>query len=238
MAKFLLRDSERDVANRILATYKASKRLLELGIPYLPAALFYGDSGTGKTELARYIAHKAGLPYIYVRFSSMVNSLLGGTQSNISKVFSYAKTSPCVLCFDEIDAIGMKRGDSQDVSEMSRVVIALMQEMDSLPNNIIIIGTTNRFDRLDHALRRRFPIQHEVLPLENDDVIALVQKFFAYCNVPLPSAWVKEQFPRYIKDPNDRNRCIPWNYTVARVVNACTSYMVDYIVQHESEEDL
>jgi len=131
-----------------------------MSISYLPAALFYGQSGTGKTELARYIAHKAGLPFMYVRFSNVVNSFLGGTQSNINKVFSYAKSSPCLLCFDEIDAIGLKRGDSNDVSEMSRVTIALMQEMDLLPNNVIIVGTTNRYDRLDPALVRRFPIKY------------------------------------------------------------------------------
>ena len=234
MAKYLVRETEEKVASRILAIYRASKRLLELGIPYLPAALFYGMSGTGKTELARYIAHKAELPFIYIRFSSLVNSMLGGTQSNISKVFGYAKTSPCVLCFDEIDAIGMKRGDSQDVSEMSRVTIALMQEMDALPNNVIIIGTTNRFDRLDPALVRRFPICHEVLPLNYDDVIVLVEKFFAYCSTPLPPNWTRETFPPYTAD----TRRFAKSYSVAHVVKTCVEDRVDYITRTEKGEIL
>lgn len=233
MAKFLIRDGEEAVVNRIISTYKASRRLQELGVKYLPAALLYGASGTGKTELARYIAHKAGLPFIYVRFSSLVNSLLGGTQSNISKVFTYAKSSPCLLCFDEIDAIGMKRGDSQDVSEMSRVVIALMQEMDALPNDVIIIGTTNRFDRLDPALVRRFPINHEVLPLEYEDVEALAKKFFDYCGVKFDYEWLYKEMPCHVPHPNDISRCILKNYTASEVVTKCTDYIVDKIIMEE-----
>lgn len=106
--------------------------------------------------LARYIAHKAKLPFLRIQFSSLVDSHLGQTQSNLARIFDYVRTAPCVLCFDEIDAVGMARGQKDDVGEMNRVVIAIMQEMDRLPNNVIIIGTTNRFDRLDPALIRRF----------------------------------------------------------------------------------
>lgn len=234
MAKFLIREGEEVVANRIISTYKASRRLQELGVKYLPAALLYGASGTGKTELARYIAHKAKLPFIYVRFSSLVNSLLGGTQSNISKVFTYAKSSPCLLCFDEIDAIGIKRGDRQDVSEMSRVTIALMQEMDALPNDVIIIGTTNRFDRLDPALVRRFPINHEVLPLKYDDVEVLAQKFFDYCGITFDRNWLYKEIPYTISNPNDTSRCLCQTYTVSEVVTKCTDYIIDKIIAEET----
>lgn len=224
LAKFLLRDGEKAIAGRIIATYKASKRLLELGIPYLPAGIFYGESGTGKTELARYIAHKAGIPFVYVRFSSLVNAHLGGTQSNIGKVFAYAKTSPCLLCFDEIDAIGMKRGDRQDVSEMSRVVIALMQEMDSLPNNVIIIGTTNRFDRLDPALIRRFPIKYEVNPFTYQQAVELVAKFFNYAGYMIKDSelqsWCKDNF----------GETVP----VSTIITKCTDYIVDWIMSEEA----
>lgn len=224
--KFLIRDGDDAIANKILATYRASNRLMELGISYLPAAIFYGPSGTGKTELVKYIAHRAGLPFIYVRFSSLVNSLLGGTQSNVGKVFAYAKNSPCVLCFDEIDAIGLKRGDTQDVSEMSRVTISLMQEMDSLPNNVIIIGTTNRFDRLDPALVRRFPISYQVAPLKHQEIVSLVDKFFRYAGYEKDSnivqSWCSENF--------DTEHDVP----VSEVITKCTGYLVEQIVSEEN----
>ena len=158
MGKFLLRSGEEAIADKILATYRASNRLMELGISYLPAAILYGQSGTGKTELARYIAHKADLPFVYVRFSSLINSLLGGTQSNINKVFSYAKISPCLLCFDEIDAIGKSRdsrfGSGND--EREQTLNQLLVEMDGFNANegIIVMSATNRVDILDPAILR------------------------------------------------------------------------------------
>ena len=100
-AKFLLRKMEAEVAEKIISLYRASERLASMGVPYLPALILYGESGCGKTELARYIAHRAELPFAYVRFSSVVDSHLGGTQSNLAKIFDYVRTNPCVLCFDE-----------------------------------------------------------------------------------------------------------------------------------------
>ncbi len=230
MGKFLIRSGDEDIANKILATYRASNRLMDLGISYLPAAILYGQSGTGKTELARYIAHKAGLPFVYVRFSSVVNSFLGGTQSNINKVFSYAKSSPCLLCFDEIDAIGLKRGDSNDVSEMSRVTIALMQEMDLMPNNVIIIGTTNRYDRLDPALVRRFPIKYRVMPFTRQEVVSLAAKFFRYAGYEKDSSalqlWCDENFDALDFAENG----IP----VSEVITKCTGTIVEQIMSEEN----
>lgn len=188
--RFLLREEEGKAVEKVLALYHASETLAEMGIPYLPALILHGESGCGKTMLARYIAHKANLPFVYVQFSNLVDSYLGKTQNNVARVFEYARTAPCVLCFDEIDAIGMARGQKDDVGEMSRVVIALMQEMDRLPNNVIIIGTTNRFDRLDPALVRRFPQQYKLVPLNQGEVIQLARRFFDYAGVD-PDGWLQ-----------------------------------------------
>lgn len=111
--RFILREDERQVVDKAISTYEAANALSELGISYVPTVMLRGKSGGGKTMLARYIAYRAGLPFAYVRFSSMVSSYLGGTQSNIAKVFEYARTAPCVLCFDEIDAVGMARGQKK-----------------------------------------------------------------------------------------------------------------------------
>ena len=225
-ARFLLRHEEKAITERILATYAASTRLLELGIPYVPAVMLYGESGTGKTQLARYIAYRAKLPFVYVRFSNLVNSYLGKTQSNIAKIFEYVKKAPCVLCFDEIDAIGKARGGAeQEVGEMSRIVIALMQELDQLPNNVIIIGTTNRFDRLDPALVRRFPVQHEVKVLDYADIKNLVRTFFHYVEYDMGflqlSNWCEANFEA--EEP------------ASTVITKCTNYIVDKIIQEQME---
>lgn len=197
MARFLLREEDKSAVGKVLDLYKVSKRLAEMGIPYLPAMILHGESGCGKTMFARYIAHKANMPFVYVKFSRLVDSYLGKTQENIGRIFDYVRSAPCVLCFDEIDAIGMARGQVGDVGEMNRIVIALMQEMDRLPNNVIIVGTTNRFDRLDPALVRRFPVQYEMKPLSAEDAELLARKFFAYTGIEYQdwaSGWCKDMF--------------------------------------------
>lgn len=210
-ARFILRENEEKAVSEVLSLYRVADRLSEIGISYLPALMLYGQSGCGKTMLARYIAHKADLPFVYVRFSSLVNQYLGGTQSNIGRVFEYARTAPCVLCFDEIDAVGMARGQANDVGEMNRIVIALMQEIDRLHNHVIIIGTTNRFDRLDPALIRRFSIQYEIKPLSMEDACKLATKFFHFAGVGYSDgrieSWCKENLTDQIPASTVVKRC-------------------------------
>ena len=220
-SRFILRENEEKAVNEVLSLYRVADRLSEIGISYLPALMLYGQSGCGKTMLARYIAHKADLPFVYVRFSSLVNQYLGGTQSNIGRVFEYARTAPCVLCFDEIDAVGMARGQANDVGEMNRIVIALMQEMDRLHNHVIIIGTTNRFDRLDPALIRRFPIQYEVGPLSVEDACKLARKFFNFADVGCSDDWIEKWCDEKLSGQ------IP----ASTVVKHCTDEIVKILVE-------
>lgn len=217
--KFLVREQESNITDKILKIYRAADRLDGMGIPYTPGLLLYGESGCGKTELSRYIAHKAKLPFVYVRFSSLVSSYLGSTQANIARVFDYAKSAPCVLCFDELDAVGMARGQKNDVGEMNRVVIALMQELDRMQNNAIIIGTTNRFDRLDPALIRRFSISHEVLPLSAAEASELAQRFFRYAGLDADALrpWCAETCAESIP--------------ASTVIKKCVEVVVDYVLR-------
>lgn len=225
--KFLLRKTETEAAEKTISLYRAAERLANMGIPYLPALMLYGESGCGKTELARYIAHRAELPFAYVRFSSVVDCHLGGTQPNIAKIFEYVRTNPCVLCFDEIDAIGTARGQAHEMGEMNRIVIAMMQELDQIPNNVIIIGTTNRFDQLDPALVRRFPLRYELMPLSSGEIRAFAHKFFQYTGLP-SDGWVDEWCGKTFVG------AVP----ASTVVRECTDVVVKHILQEGDADGL
>lgn len=174
--RYYLTDREKDIYNKIFMAKNTNNKLSEMGIRYLNTTLLYGESGTGKTTFGKYVAYKLKMPFAYLNFSQCISSLLGQTSKNIEKVFDYVAKQKCVLLLDEIDAIGIKRG-KEDLGEMSRIVIGLMQAFDLLENDIIVIGATNRKDMIDEALIRRFSIQHEVKILNNNEAYNLVDKF-------------------------------------------------------------
>lgn len=195
--RFVLRPDEAAVVDDILAIREVAHKLAELGIAYSPSLLLYGVSGGGKTMLAKYIAYKADLPFVYVRFSGLIESHLGATSNNVARIFDFARSNPCVLCFDELDAVAMARNTQHDHAEMSRVVIAIMQELDNMPNDNIIIAATNRFKDIDPAVVRRFSKRHEVKLLDSASVAQLAKRFFAAAGIAtngwLP-AWLVANF--------------------------------------------
>lgn len=174
--RYFLTDKEREVFNQISMTKNTNEKLTEMGLKYLNTTLLYGESGTGKTMFGKYVAYKLGLPFAYLNFSQCISSYLGATSKNIEKVFNYVAKQKCVLMLDEIDAIGIKRG-KEDLGEMSRIVIGLMQSFDLLENDIIVIGATNRKDMIDDALIRRFSIKHEVNTLSNNNAYRLITNY-------------------------------------------------------------
>ena len=129
---------------------RVTVKMMEYGIPYMNSTLIYGEPGTGKTEFAKYVAFKLGLPYAYLNFSYLIESYMGKTGQNLQRVFDFCKGQQCVLMLDEVDCIGIARGGDSGVDgELGRIVIALMQALDSLVDGQIVIAATNRADRLD-----------------------------------------------------------------------------------------
>lgn len=119
--------------------------------------LFSGEPGTGKTLLAKAIAGEANVPFIYVNASSLVEMYVGVGAKRVREIFKIAKkNSPCIIFIDEIDAVGGSRGRNEGSTEHSQTLNALLTEMDGFDTGkgIIIIGATNREDKLDKALIR------------------------------------------------------------------------------------
>ena len=120
--------------------------------------LFHGAPGCGKSLTASAFAAALGLPIYVVRFDAVIGAYLGQTAAHLRELFRFAEANSCVLLFDEVDALGKHRGDPQDVGELHRIVITLMQELEHVHPAGYIIATSNLPEHLDPALWRRFDL--------------------------------------------------------------------------------
>jgi SpoVK/Ycf46/Vps4 family AAA+-type ATPase len=121
--------------------------------------LLSGPPGNGKTSFAEAIAEALALPFFVVRYDALIGSYLGETNSRLRKLFDYVRTRPCVLFFDEFDAIGKERGDTHETGEIKRVVSFLLMQLDQLPPYVIVVTATNHAELLDRAVWRRFQMR-------------------------------------------------------------------------------
>ncbi|CDG99368.1 ATP-binding protein [Xenorhabdus bovienii] len=120
------------------------------------SALFYGDSGTGKTMAAEVIADYIGVDLIKVDLSTVVNKYIGETEKNLSRIFDLAEQDAGVLFFDEADALFGKRSETKDAQDRHAniEVSYLLQRLENFPG-LVILSTNNR-SHLDSAFNRRF----------------------------------------------------------------------------------
>lgn len=124
--------------------------------------LLVGPPGNGKTSLAQSLAYEMALPLFTVRYDAVVTSYLGETAQRLRRLFDFVRTEPCVLFFDEFDAIGKERGDLHETGEIKRVVTSLLLQLDDLPSYCVLVGATNHPELLDRATWRRFEIKLEL----------------------------------------------------------------------------
>lgn len=198
--RYFLTEQQKMISNQILKMNKVSKKLMEMEIPYKNTTLLFGVPGVGKTTFGRYIAYKLNIPFIYLNFSKVVDSYMGGTSKNISTAFSYAKTNPCVFMLDEVDAISCNRrtDSSSGGRENARMTVTLMQELDRLPNYVILIAATNRIDMLDSTFISRCSLKCEIKPFTKEENIMMVKKYLSSVDISLSKKEIDEL--SYLKD--------------------------------------
>jgi len=130
--------------------------------------LLYGPSGTGKTLLAKAVAHEAQANFISVKGPEFLSKWVGESERAVRETFRKARqAAPCIVFFDELDSIAPNRGTGSDAKVTERVISQILTEMDGLEelHNVTVIAASNRPDLIDPALLRpgRFS-RHILIP--------------------------------------------------------------------------
>ena len=120
--------------------------------------LLYGPPGTGKTLMAKAAANESEANFISIKGPELLSKWVGESEKGVREIFRKARqAAPCIIFFDEIDAIAPKRGgDFGDSHVTERLISQLLTELDGLEilTNVVVIGATNRPDIVDAALLR------------------------------------------------------------------------------------
>lgn len=141
----------------ILAPVRHRDKYEALGLGTPTGILLHGPPGCGKTLLAKAIANESGINFISVKGPELLNMYVGESERAVRQCFQRARNSaPCVIFFDELDALCPRRSDSADGGSASRVVNQLLTEMDGLEprKQVFVLAATNRPDIIDPAMLR------------------------------------------------------------------------------------
>ncbi|NXC36004.1 NVL protein, partial [Campylorhamphus procurvoides] len=151
-----LEDVRGELTMAILAPVRNPEQFKALGLTTPAGVLLAGPPGCGKTLLAKAVANESGLNFISVKGPELLNMYVGESERAVRQVFQRARNSaPCVIFFDEVDALCPRRSD-REVRASVRVVNQLLTEMDGLENRqqVFIMAATNRPDIIDPAILR------------------------------------------------------------------------------------
>ncbi|XP_027131636.1 nuclear valosin-containing protein-like isoform X1 [Larimichthys crocea] len=151
-----LQDIREELTMAILAPVRSPEQFKALGLSAPSGVLLAGPPGCGKTLLAKAVANESGLNFISVKGPELLNMYVGESERAVRQVFQRGRNSaPCVIFFDEIDALCPRRSGHESGASV-RVVNQLLTEMDGLETRrqVFIMAATNRPDIIDPAVLR------------------------------------------------------------------------------------
>ncbi len=152
-----LEDVKREIIEAVEWPLKYPEKFKRFGIKPPKGILLYGPPGTGKTLIAKAVANESEANFISVKGGELLSKWLGESEKAVRKIFRKARqVAPCIVFFDEIDAIAQMRGIDEGTRAVERVLNQLLIELDGLEElqGVVVIAATNRPDILDPALLR------------------------------------------------------------------------------------
>lgn len=153
---------------QVQSLLKKPEEAKKLGLRPSKGVLLYGPSGTGKTLVAKALAHSFNAEFISAEGSSFVEMFAGMGAKRVRELFQKAqKNKPAVIFIDEIDAVGKKRSANGNFSndEREQTLNQLLVSMDGIETNedVFIVAATNRLDVLDEALLRPGRFDYKIM---------------------------------------------------------------------------
>jgi len=133
------------------------ERFKEMGVQPPKGILLYGPPGTGKTLIAKAVATGTNANFISIRGPQLLSKWMGESEKAVREIFKKARqVAPCIIFFDELDALAPVRTADTGSKAMERVVNQLLIEMDGLEvlKDVVVVAATNRPDMIDPALIR------------------------------------------------------------------------------------
>lgn len=140
----------------LVEEFRRADDILRHGLPVRSKLLFCGPPGCGKTLCAEAFASELGMPLFLVKLDRLISSYLGETATNIRKIFEFSRKQPCIVFFDEFDALARARDETGEHNELRRVVNSLLLFIDRIRPRGFLIAATNLDQALDPAIWRRF----------------------------------------------------------------------------------
>ena len=172
LATMFLDRATRQACRELIEEQNRADVLRAHGMEPRHRVLLMGPPGNGKTSLAECLAYELALPLFVVRYDAVVTSYLGETAQRLRRLFDFVRTEPCVLFFDEFDALAKERGDIHETGEIKRVVTTLLLQFDDMPSYCVIVAATNHPELLDRATWRRFEIKINLRRPGDDEMTA------------------------------------------------------------------
>jgi ribosome biogenesis ATPase len=152
-----LHDIRDELQVSILGPVKHAEAFKRLGLNTPAGVLLCGPPGCGKTLLAKAVANEAGINFISVKGPELLNMYVGESERAVRQCFLRARnSSPCVIFFDELDALCPRRSEIADSGSGGRIVNQLLTEMDGIESRqgVFVMAATNRPDIIDPAVLR------------------------------------------------------------------------------------
>ena len=152
-----MKDVKREIDLKIIKPLENAELYASYGKKVGGGILLYGPPGCGKTYIARATAGEINANFINITLNDILDMWIGNSEKNLNRYFEMAReNTPCVMFFDEIDALGAKRSDMKQ-SGGKNVINQFLSELDGVESDnegILIIGATNMPWHLDAAFRR------------------------------------------------------------------------------------